>query len=610
MDHTLFSIPLNADEYLGDYLLRVAESEGLYNVKDLLSVVGVGTSNAQFVTHAKKIARFTRQPESLVATSLVCVNPVNPLLNEKYARLTSSAHCPHCVAESGYFKAAWKHSLVTACPEHQCRLVDHCQGCGQLVSPTRAIPNRCDCGFNLAEGNAEPATPHEVWFARRMIGDTTDVQGACDINGSKRYAADKLADLMFFLSAHGEVNPTSVPLKTKKFGTVDESFAFMSKGYALLINFPQVFENHVKTRLELGSTKKAGLKSRLGEWLPKFRDLTAEEFPELRLAFARTVATNFDGHDSKNPWINELCPPQFISLAECARQLGVGPERLRVFMVNSGYEGSFKENSFSVVKASIVNDIREHLAKAMSESQFMRMANLPKSTMKALIDVGLIARAKRETWDLNFDKPFDGDNITKLMDFLFASVEPTELRVAQQVKLSDINSRLTPSRAAFRNLLDAIGNGTLVAKNTIGPNRLGDLVFDSTEVSKILHGADNSCQFTAEQVSVEYGWKGESIRNWIQGGLLKGELGEHRGQVVYLIQLRDLKDFHSTYIPVSELAKRHETTPKHMTELLLRAGATIYGSYKDSPAGGNRGGLVKWRDILCSSVIPQQKALL
>ena len=71
-----------------------------------------------------------------------------------------------------------------------------------------------------------------------------------------------------------------------------------------------------------------------GAWFRAFRSLTEGAYPELRAAFARSVASNFDGHDSKNAWIYELAPARYLSLTDAASKLGVKTSRLRVMLMH------------------------------------------------------------------------------------------------------------------------------------------------------------------------------------------------------------------------------------------------------------------------------------
>jgi hypothetical protein len=59
--------------------------------------------------------------------------------------------CPVCLMEQIYCRKVWELSPVTACPIHQCVLINHCLKCKRLISWTRPNINICQCGFDFRE---------------------------------------------------------------------------------------------------------------------------------------------------------------------------------------------------------------------------------------------------------------------------------------------------------------------------------------------------------------------------------------------------------------------------------------------------------------------------
>lgn len=55
--------------------------------------------------------------------------------------------CPICVHEYGYIRAIWDFSLVTACTDHGCALIDTCPACSRTIRWSRPYFNACICGM-------------------------------------------------------------------------------------------------------------------------------------------------------------------------------------------------------------------------------------------------------------------------------------------------------------------------------------------------------------------------------------------------------------------------------------------------------------------------------
>ena len=57
--------------------------------------------------------------------------------------------CPECLAENGHCRATWDFSFITACPKHECLLVDQCAACMKGISWQRPAVDICICGTYL-----------------------------------------------------------------------------------------------------------------------------------------------------------------------------------------------------------------------------------------------------------------------------------------------------------------------------------------------------------------------------------------------------------------------------------------------------------------------------
>lgn len=56
--------------------------------------------------------------------------------------------CPICLQESPYYRSIWDLSVVSACPFHDCLLINRCPSCHQEIKWSRPSVVRCQCEFD------------------------------------------------------------------------------------------------------------------------------------------------------------------------------------------------------------------------------------------------------------------------------------------------------------------------------------------------------------------------------------------------------------------------------------------------------------------------------
>lgn len=225
------------------------------------------------------------------------------------------------------------------------------------------------------------------------------------------------------------------------------------------------------------------------------------------------MAENFDGHDSKNPWIYEFAPAHHLSLTEAAKRLGVKASRLRAMLVNMPGSAAVKVNTFNTVTQAQCDVLSEHLGSALHLSQVLDITGLTKSVLTQLVRVGLLPNHERKDWDLNVHKPFDVADVQAMRQLLFDSIQPRDEDSLDTIGINALNKCIAANRAVVDEVFEKIADGTLKAVNTSTPERLCDLVFDRDEVTGIIGHAHDLAMMTAEQLSRMTGWKSECIRH-------------------------------------------------------------------------------------------------
>lgn len=93
--------------------------------------------------------------------------------------------CPACLAEGDHCRVTWDFSFVTACPKHECLLIDQCPGCLKAISWQRPAVDICNCGTYLNDPVLYPQDQAmeldlavSRWICQQIEGMPTQKKGA------------------------------------------------------------------------------------------------------------------------------------------------------------------------------------------------------------------------------------------------------------------------------------------------------------------------------------------------------------------------------------------------------------------------------------------------
>lgn len=177
-------------ESLTSYLMRLAEANGIRTVDGLTAVC--------FPNQDRRITRDLADypptsmdvlvrvggcaQQTLLETTFVHVGtkfgrsiqpqPLSRFLSGSVAQ--HLRYCPICLAERElpYYSLVWRFCMVVGCPEHCCKLLDHCGRCERPI-PFLAAPLKIgvcpSCGWNLRTCLAEPVLDEVLRVIRDRI---------------------------------------------------------------------------------------------------------------------------------------------------------------------------------------------------------------------------------------------------------------------------------------------------------------------------------------------------------------------------------------------------------------------------------------------------------
>ncbi len=169
-------------ESLTGYLLRLAEGNGLQSVQGLVATCFPNPGGQKYIhiptdhpmTDWRGLPRVAACTEAaLRATTFYHLakkfgTSTRPQGIGAFLRDSITCHfryCPHCLAERGYHALPWRFVGLMGCAEHNCRLLDRCGHCGNLLPLVPTAPLRIGlcphCGGDLRHCRSATLTDTE-----------------------------------------------------------------------------------------------------------------------------------------------------------------------------------------------------------------------------------------------------------------------------------------------------------------------------------------------------------------------------------------------------------------------------------------------------------------
>ncbi|MBN8979403.1 MAG: TniQ family protein [Rhizobiales bacterium] len=166
------------DEPAHGILLRLAERNGIQNIRFLSYMTGLRVSQLRGGKGIDRLARILRcEPDAFMHSTFVC--ETRGFASVRGERLnfisdldqTKRRACPRCIAKSAHHRFWWDLSFVTTCPEHAINLVDVCSCGGTLSWKDVSIRKCCQCHVgSVSDIPASPADSAVLAMDRWTLG--------------------------------------------------------------------------------------------------------------------------------------------------------------------------------------------------------------------------------------------------------------------------------------------------------------------------------------------------------------------------------------------------------------------------------------------------------
>jgi len=509
--------------------------------------------------------------------------------------------CTECLREHGYQKRQWSHSLVVACPDHRCLLIDQCPNCHAVLDDTRRDIATCICGFDLRHATPAPCTSIQSWISARVVQDMRPYDGIEEIGIANDYKS--LAELLFQLAVR--IDPeTKIRLGGAPVPkTVADSIALLDPIADILCDVRPRLAKHISDRFAAGDQEAFSLSGRLGPWYHMLNGLCQKTgaFPVIWEVFSDAVFDHFDGQIRGQVGLTPSPGKarQHLGVTEAAKLIGVSKPllvnaiRQKLIKTRTGREGT--NYVVTMISRDECLSVMRQRAAWVSRSKACHVLGVSRGVLQHLINADLV------TLDTNWER-----SLFKAGPVQFASVEEILQRLDAPVysipaqralKLEQINARRTVDKKALVQLYQAIFTGAILPVGRDNAAGLSAFSFSEKEVSEYLGSVRLEHAMTLPQLAEATGWKYESVSTWAHDGLLDYESVQLQGRPVRIVTSEALARFRQEWIPVSDIANAGNSKGSAVSRHLENQGVRICGKTVQKN-GATRGGIIRLSDLV------------
>lgn len=595
--------PPHDDEFVIGYLRRLAERNRIDSWQSLVRMAEVTPSRQGVWLYRARLSEYLGLKSKWLDQVMPEKEDGVGLHAPSFLRRRMDAVCPECLKEQGYIRRAWSHTYVLACPAHRVRLLDQCPNCQSPLRAERSSIQRCDCGFELGQAKAEPASAFEIWVSARLRRDMTDVPGLPTLETEQE--CDGLANLLMLLSSRADPANKIRTSKVAQPRSLEEARRYLAPVEAILGNWPQGMREHVAMRVRAGPQIQSTLVGRLGAWYRSMaRHCENGRYESIWTAVSDAIADSFDGkmRGAGSLRFSTGYQRAYMSLHEASQRLGVSRLSLKMAVDKGSLQARVDKASELYTNIQITWDqvefVKASRERWVSEEVACKLLDVPPSVLRMFVLTEAIACDPVWRGNVLRTGPIDLESVKALASRLGELGEFRE--VSDGIALRDIVGRRFNDKSALMSLFRAMASGDIRAYGfggTDGSKRAGSMLFPKSEVVAIVGTATLNASMTLVQVEKATGWKYESLVHWADQGLMEAQTVPMRGQEARTVPAVSLLQFARTYVPVAELASALSTKPSALLPKLKALGLEVVGQ-KEIAAGASRGALVRRADVL------------
>lgn len=449
--------PEKGESFIG-YVVRLTELNGYDTPSWILSLCGIDYMELQwkftFVfslsDKLRNLAELTENPITNL-TSLLYLpatsrerygieddyNFNGAFLNRSIIRPHCPKICPGCLKGSWYARRVWDCSLVTACPIHQCKLIDVCPKCKSRIRCVRNRLSACSCGCDWRETGTEVLSHEELAVSQR-------VYELCDALPMRQHSSEEerknpllrlsLRDLVIVLSFISGLSgkmawATGRPARSIKLQNNDLHTLY-TRSYAVFENWPHKFHQFLRDYSK-GESRFDPCDGKIGTALTRefgplyqrlYRDLDGSQFDFMRDSFAEFLTNRLKlqslvlGTEPSPGSFSET--DQYISMAEARRLLRISRRTMSDLIATGEVGAAIKNQGTSlrlVLRLFDVENVNRKFEQSLTTRALAKELGVECEVVRDLARAGHFRTRWRPAVDGYRTIKFDRDSVQELL---------------------------------------------------------------------------------------------------------------------------------------------------------------------------------------------------
>lgn len=584
------------DETFEGYVSRVAADLGYSSPSWLLKEVGVIGSRKLM---PKDVVAFSEH-YGLDNAQLLDMYQYKSLVDGEalgnFRRSSECVICPVCFSDNQYFKQAWVHSLVTACPAHNVQLVS-CQDISSYFDGD-VTPFMClGAEFDWSQIPTTSATAAQCLLAE-ILCNPDKLKKNFSMLVKNDQVPSRFSEFLIVMSelATGKLDRKNKQLNFSRGVEIADDI------YGYLKDFRKLFHKCVTDRIVAANERASGgFIPALGGWYKRiFSDFPEPEYDEIRDTVAKLLVHKANApinRKMKQIGADLLGDKQALTGSEAARMLNSSLERISAMVKSQELKGTIiktSSNEYCMVARSDIDRMRKQAEKFLDGNQVMDVLCIPKRLKDRLVECEILLPVKESDRSKFSKGKFKRKDVMSLIAVLSNYYQPRQCD--NFATLLDISRRRLGkgvSELIYQKIFSGEVRACLVLPDKQG---LDQFYFDEKDIQDVIDGSKCSIELSIVDMKKLFGHKHSEVMAWINGGYLQARSETVSGKKRYFISLPQLRDFWLAYLPLSKVANKINKLPVHLSNSLGARDLITESAAKES--GVNRGFLVDVRKLV------------
>jgi TniQ len=450
----LITLNPEKEESLISYIVRLTEANGYETPSWIFSLSGIDYMELQW-----KFTFVFSRSEKLTNLAKLTGSTLDDLLSLLYIPAKSQSHyednheydffgallnrsiirphcpkvCPKCMAESGYSLRTWDCSLVTACPIHECILLDTCPDCKRRIKCVRNKLCVCSCGCDWREIHSIVLPEEQLTVSRRIYQLCGVVPGEQSLPESESPLQnlglrDFIRVIVFMAGLFGKLAwPTGRPSRSIKLRN-KELHTLFTKAHKVFETWPLNF--HQFLRVQSKGKKRlsphngqldTALKREFGSFYERlYEDLREPQFDFMRRAFAEFLTNRLKAQSEPRtvPCLTSDGSDSDISVTQARRLLKI-THRAMFDLIKTGELDFVIRNEGTtlryLLRLSDVENVAFRFIHAISSRSLAKQLGVDCKSIHRLTQAGYLKAKSRRAVDGYHTIKFDHDAAEKLL---------------------------------------------------------------------------------------------------------------------------------------------------------------------------------------------------